>query len=468
MTFMNRSLPSRTLLSISCAALVVLTAQMPAHAKVSAAEAAKLKNELTPYGAPRKGNGKDIPDWKGGITEPPKEYERPGQHHPNPFADEKPLFTIDSTNMSKYASAMSDGLQAMVKTYASSFKVPVFTSHRTHAAPKWVYENTFENATSAELVDGGNGIKGAYGGVPFPILEGSDEQKGLQAIWNHITRYRGIFVTRKASDVAVQRNGEYTLVTSQQEVYFNYYNPEGSAKTLDNVLFYYLSFNIAPARKAGGAVLIHETVDQVKEPRQAWGYDSGQRRVRKAPNLAYDSPIADAEGLRTADDTDMYNGSPDRYDWKYMGMREMYIPYNSYKLSQEDVTYEQLLDTSHLNPDLLRFEKHRVHVVEAKLKKGERHIYGKRVFYIDADSWNVAMVDQYDTRDELWRVSMAHLKNFYELPTTWTTVDAFYDLRSMRYHVQGMDSEEKTAKMFTGEAPSRRYFSPQALRRRGR
>ena len=233
-----------------------------------------------------------------------------------------------------------------------------------------------------------------------------DEQKGLQAIWNHITRYRGILVTRKASDVAVQRNGEYTLVTSQQEAYFNFYDPQGSVDTLENILFYYLSFNIAPARKAGGAVLIHETLDQVKEARQAWGYDSGQRRVRKAPNLAYDSPIADAEGLRTADDTDMYNGSPDRYEWKYMGMREMYIPYNSYKLSQDDVTYDQLLDTSHLNPDLLRFEKHRVHVVEAKLRKGERHIYGRRVFYIDADSWNVALVDQYDTREELWRVSM--------------------------------------------------------------
>lgn len=457
-----------TLRTVLVSASLALAAASSAQAQVSDAEAARLKGELTPYGAPREGNGSNIPAWTGGIAEPPKSYDRPGMQHPDPFADEKPLFNIDASNVKKYSKSLSDGEVALLKAYPDTFRLQVYQSHRTQAAPEWVYKNTFENATSATLSDGGNGLKGAYGGIPFPILSGNDEQKGLQAIWNHIARFRGVYITRRASDAVIQRNGEYTLVTSQQEGFFNFYNPEGSAKTLDNVLFYYLSFNIAPARKAGGAVLIHETLDQVKEPRQAWGYNAGQRRVRKAPNLAYDSPIADAEGLRTADDSDMYNGSPNRYSWKYMGMREVYIPYNSYQLSQPEVTYDKLLLPQHVNPDVLRFEKHRVHVVEANLRKGERHIYGKRVYYIDADSWGVALVDQYDTRGELWRVSMAHLKNFYEVPTIWTTLDVFYDLRSNRYHVQGLDSQEKTAKIFEIKALSKRYFSPQSLRRRGK
>ncbi|MDG9667508.1 DUF1329 domain-containing protein [Hahella sp. CR1] len=438
-----------------------------AGAAVSPAEAKKLTGELTPFGAIREGNGADIPRWEGGITQPPKEYQREGQHHPDPFKEDKPKEVITAQNFTKYEKYLSEGLKALFKTYPTTFKIPVYVTRRSHSAPDWVNQNTYENAVKADLTKDGNGVTGAYGGIPFPVLHGSNERKALQAIWNHLTRWRGVFVTRRASETAVQRNGEFSLVNSQQEVFWNFYNPEGSEKYLKNILFYYLSFTISPARLAGGAVLVHETLDQVKEPRQAWGYNAGQRRVRRAPNLAYDSPIAASDNLRTADDTDMYNGAPDRYDWNYLGLKEMYIPYNSYQISQAGLKYADVLGVSHINPDYTRFEKHRVHVIEAKLKAGERHIYSRRVFYIDEDSWNIALVDQYDGRGELWRVSMAFLKNFYELPSTWTALDVFYDLQARRYHVQGLDSEERSTRVFTNEVPDRRYFSPQSLRRRG-
>ncbi|RMF14012.1 MAG: DUF1329 domain-containing protein [Gammaproteobacteria bacterium] len=437
------------------------------QAAVSKAEAERLKSELMPLGGVRKGNGSDIPDWTGGITEPPKTYKREGQHHPDPFPDDKPLVVVTAQNLDDHREYMTPGLIKMFETYPTTFRVPVYPSRRTTSAPDWVYKNTFKNATTARLAKGGNGIQKAYGGIPFPILHGTNEEKALQAIWNHITRWRGVFVKRRTVEATVSRNGDYTLVKSQQEVFFNYYNPKGNAKKLKNILFYYLSFTISPPRLAGGAVLAHETLDQVKEPRKAWGYNAGQRRVRRAPNLAYDSPIAAADNLRTADDTDMYNGAPDRYNWSYKGVREIYIPYNNYKIAQAGVKYDDILGASHINPDLTRFEKHRVHVVEANLKKGKRHIYKKRVFYIDEDSWQIAYVDQYDSRGDLWRVSMAMIKNYYEVPVQWTAMEVFYDLQARRYHVQGMDSEERNTRIFSEKVPSRRYFSPQSLRRRG-
>ena len=440
-----------------------------ANAKVSSQEAQKLKGELTPFGGIKAGNEeKTIPEWTGGLTTAPDGYKKSGQHHIDPFPDDKVLFTITAQNIDKYKDKLTKGQLALFKAYPTTYKMPVYETRRTHAAPDWVAENVLKNATTGELVRGGNGIKHSYGGVPFPILSGDEREKGVQAIWNHNTRWRGVFVTRRSSEVNVQRNGDYTPVTSQQELFFNYYNPEGNEKKLNNILFYYLSFTKSPARLAGGAVLIHETMDQVKEPRQAWGYNSGQRRVRRAPNLAYDSPIAASENLRTADDTDMYNGSPDRYDMTYKGLKEVYIPYNSYKMSQGDVKYKTLLGVSHINPDFTRWELHRVHVVEANLKEGSRHIYKKRVFYIDEDSWNVTMVDQYDNRGELWRVSVAFLKNFYELPGVWTALDVFYDLQARRYHVQGLDSEERETRIFENKVPNKRYFKPSSLRRRGR
>ena len=447
---------------IGAAIALALTAGS-AFAAVAPAEAAKLGASLTPFGAEKAGNAAGtIPEWTGGITQAPAAYKTPGQHHVDPFADDKPLFTITKANLDQYKDNLTPGQIAMFNTYPNSYQMPVYQTRRSGSAPQWVYDNTIKNASTAKLLDGGNGFSDAYGGIPFPI-----PQNGVEALWNHIARYRGTYIVRRASEVAVQRNGSYSLVTSQQEAMFKFYNPKGTAADLNNIMFYYLSFTKSPARLAGGAVLVHETLDQVKEPRQAWGYNAGQRRVRRAPNLAYDTPIAAADGLRTADDTDMINGSPDRYDWKLIGKKEIYIPYNSYKVTSPEVKYKDLLQVGHLNPAFTRNELHRVWVVEGTLKSGSRHIYSKRTLFLDEDSWQAAVVDQYDGRGELWRVSIAYLKNYYDLPTTWSALDTFHDLQARRYHVQNLDNEEPSTIDFSQAVPDDGYFKPAALRRRG-
>ncbi len=449
--------------TLVAAAIALALSAGSALAAVAPAEAAKLGASLTPFGAEKAGNAAGtIPEWVGGITQPPAAYKTPGQHHPDPFADDKPLFTITKANLEQYKANLTPGQIAMFETYPSSYQMPVYQTRRSGSAPQWVYDNSIKNASTAKLIDGGNGFTDAYGGIPFPI-----PQNGVEALWNHIARYRGTYIVRRASEVAVQRNGSYSLVTSQQEAMFKFYNPKGTAADLNNIMFYYLSFTKSPARLAGGAVLVHETLDQVKEPRQAWGYNAGQRRVRRAPNLAYDTPIAAADGLRTADDTDMINGSPDRYDWKLLGKKEIYIPYNSYKVTSPEVKYEDLLQVGHLNPAFTRNELHRVWVVEGTLKSSARHIYSKRTLYLDEDSWQAAVVDQYDGRGELWRVSIAYLKNYYDLPTTWSALDSFHDLQARRYHVQNLDNEESSTIDFSQAIPDDGYFKPAALRRRG-
>lgn len=443
---------------------VALAFSSVTFAKVSSSAAEKLNSTLTPLGAVRAGN-KDgsIPEWRGGIQFPPSSYKQPGQHHPDPFPGDKPLFVITAQNMGKYAKHLSEGQKALFKTYPESYKMPIYKTRRTGAAPQWLYDNTIQNAKKATLVEGGNGIEHAIGGIPFPI-----PNNGLEVIWNHNLRWRGEYGVRRASEVAVQRDGAYSLITTQAEILYNYYRQGLTIEDLNNVAIYYLSFTKAPARLAGGAVLAHETINQIKEGRRAWGYNAGQRRVRKAPNLAYDTPVAAADGLRTIDETDMYNGAPDRYNWKMIGKKEIYIPYNNYRVGSPSVSYKELLLPGHINPEFTRYEKHRVWVVEASLKADSRHIYHKRRFYIDEDSWGAAIIDMYDERNELYRVSMAYLKNYYELPATWTAMDVYHDLQARRYHVQGMDNEERTTIDFSQASPGTRYFTPQELRRRGR
>ena len=449
-------------IGIIAAALTVALTTVPVQAKVTADEAAKLGTELTPLGGEKAGNADgSIPAWTGGITSAPAGYSA-GDFHPDPYAGEKPEFVITATNYQKYGDQLSEGLKKMFETYPDTFKLPVYKTHRSASNPQFVYDATKENATRATLLDDGNGMAGAAVGIPFPI-----PANGLEAIWNHIARYRGPAVQRNGGQAAVTAGGDYNVIGFDEQLLIQYSQENATPESLleNNVLFMFKQKVTKPARLAGTALLVHETLDQVKEPRKAWTYNTGQRRVRLAPNIAYDTPGTAADGLRTTDDFDMFNGSPNRYNWELKGKKEMYVAYNNYTLHGDTVSYEDILKPNHVNPDLTRWEKHRVWVVEATLKEGLRHIYQKRVFYIDEDSWQIQLADMYDNRGELYRVAVAYGVNYYEVPTQWSTLDVYHDLNSRRYLAIGLDNEEKMYDFSI--TPREAEFTPQALRREG-
>ncbi len=413
---------------------------------------------LTPFGAVRNGNeAGTIPAWDGGVRMPVPGYAGPGTLHADPFADDEPLYTVNSANFEPHNEFLTDGLRALLKRYPESFSVPVYPSRRSHSAPDWVYENTRLNEDRATLAPDGNGVIGAYGGIPFPTPDSA-----LEVYWNHVARWRGQYIESRSVDANVYANGTVSLITRETQVKFHWYQEQGSVETLQNRLFSLMSKVTAPPRLARTAALIQEPINQDIEERQAWIYDSGRRRVLRAPLLAFDMGPSDADGLRTADDTDMVNGSPSRFTWTLLGKRELLIPYNNYRL--EDGEVDTLLQPGHLNPDRTRFELHRVWVIEATLKPEWRHVYSRRVFYVDEDSWSVVMADQYDQRGVLSRVSISYLKNFYELPGTLPAAYVFHDLSSGRYSVQGLaigNNEAETLK----PAPEDSQFNSAGLSR---
>lgn len=440
----------------------LLLASSSAFAAISASEADRLGQDLTPLGAERAGNeAGTIPAWDGGITEAPAGFKS-GGHHPDPYADDEVLFTITRDNMSEYADKLTEGHKAMLKMYGDTFKMNVYPTHRSAAYPQRIYDATKKVAQTAELAAGGNGVTGAVVGIPFPIPD-----NGLEVIWNHILRFRGTAAKRIIGQAPVTRSGDYTMVTLEDEYYAPYHLPGATEEGLNNIIIKFIQRIAEPARLVGQIVLVHETLNQAKEHRKAWIYNPGQRRVRRAPNVAFDNPGTASDGLRTSDQFDMFNGSPERYNWKLVGKKEMYVPYNSYKLHSDKVKYKDLLQPLHLNPEYLRYELHRVWVVEATLKEGTRHIYKRRTFYVDEDSWQVVHVDQYDNRDQLWRVSEGHGINYYDVPTYWTTLEVHYDLQSGRYLAVGLNNEAPYTYDFDVDL-SPRDFTPGALRRAGR
>jgi hypothetical protein len=430
-------------------------------AKVSEEEAARLGGELTPLGALRAGNADDsIPEWTGGIISPPEGYQA-GGHHLDPFADDPVLFEITAANADQYADRLSPGQIAMLERYPDSWRLPVYPTRRSASLPERIYTWTMANATTAVLTEDGNGVLEAAVGIPFPI-----PRDGLEAIWNHLLRYRGLSLHRETIQVVPTAGGSYTPVRLEETVLYSYAQQGATIANIDNRLLYFLQDVKAPARLAGTVMLVHETLNQKAEQRQAWLYYPGQRRVRRAPYIAYDNPGTASDGQRTFDQLDMFNGAPDRYDWELLGRRELYVPYNNYRLHGDQVSIDQLIGPGHIDPAYARYELHRVWVVEARLKEGARNIYARRTFYLDEDSWQILLADHYDTREQLWRVAEAYTINYYENPLLWETLVCVYDLQNGRYLAAGLNNQLSVDQF---DIPlDAGAFTPEALRRLGR
>ncbi|WP_338580912.1 DUF1329 domain-containing protein [Pseudomonas sp. MAG733B] len=449
-----------TILTAGALALTLLASSV--MAAVSPQEADKLGTTLTPLGGEKAGNADgSIPAWTGGL----KPGAAPVQNDfiGNPFEGEKPQFVITAATAAQYKDNLTPGQMAMFQRYPDTYKIPVYKTQRTASSPQDVYAAVKSSALNTVAVNDGYGLqnfeKSHYTAFPIP-------KSGLEVVWNHLTRYRGTSFMQNLVQATPQVNGSYTLVNVQQSVGFPWQMKDTDPQQSANVLFYAKQEVTSPARMAGNVLLVHETIDQLKDPRMAWSYSAGQRRVRRAPQVAYDGPGTAADGLRVADQNDMYNGAPDRYDWKLIGKKEMYVPYNNYTLFSPKVKYEDIIKPGHINQDLTRYELHRVWEVEGTLKAGERHIYAKRHMYFDEDTWAVLEIDHYDGRGQLWRVGEGLLVNDYVQGTANYAAITVYDLIAGRYVVSNLQNENKRGQDYSYR-PTMTDFTPAALRNAG-
>jgi hypothetical protein len=420
---------AQTVLAASLA--MVLAAQ--AQAAVSTQEAAKLGTSLTLVGAEKVGNADgSIPAYNGGLTTPPASFKAGDSMRPDPFASEKPVLVIDGKNVDQYKGMLTATTVELAKRFPT-FRVDVFPTHRTVSLPQAILDNGVKNASGAKSLEGGLAIDNVLPGIPFPI-----PQSGNEAMWNFLLRYQGVSISSKYDSWNVDSAGVASLATTGQAnisypIYENLSQPISSADVYYQMKLAYTG----PARRAGEAIMLKDAANPLQQPRRAWQYLPGQRRVKLAPSLAYDTPNPGTAGAGTYDDVFVFNGALDRYDWKLVGKQEMIVPYNTYKL-----TYVQdpksLTTANHLAPDFVRWEKHRVWVVEGNLKAGARHIYAKRRFYLDEDSWTALASDQYDARGQLYRGSFAFLSQSYDKQVPDSTPFMIYDLVGGSYNINGV------------------------------
>ena len=424
-----------------------------AHAGVTADEAKKLGTSLTAVGAEKAANKDDtIPAYTGGLTKPPAAYKAGDGLRPDPFADEKPLFSIDGKSADKYGDKLTEGAKALMKKNPD-YRIDVYKTQRTVAYPKAVEETTAKCATAAKTNAGGRSMEGCHAGFPFPI-----PKTGFEVMWNHLVRYEGVAYTVKYQNWNIDASGRPSIST-EGTIVQDY--PYWQADKADTGIYYKQRITYSgPARRAGEALMLIDPLDYTDKDRRAWQYLPGQRRVKVAPDLAHDTPNPGTGGTSTFDDVFLFNGSLDRFDFKLIGKKEMFVPYNTYRMAYNS-TKEDLLKPKFLNPDLVRWEQHRVWVVEANLREGKRHVYSKRTFYIDEDSWTILASDEYDARGQLFRAGFAYMTPSYEAPAPYSATHGLYDLVAGSYSLSGYTAQ--TGGMRHSKPVSERDWSPEAL-----
>lgn len=441
------------------AILLLAIASRLAGAAVTPEEAARLKSDLTPVGAERAGNRNGtIPAWVGGYSSVWPGY-RSGQPRPDPFDAEKPIHTITAQNMQQYAGQLSEGVKALLQRYPS-YRLDVYPTHRTAAAPQWFYDNTFRNATRAGLVpepSSGPHVEGAFGGIPFPI-----PRDGAEAMWNHLLSWHGQAFVNDMSTYVVPGDSKPVLATSIRfQVQYPYYDQNGALASFGGDYWTGKIITTGPPYRVGERTL---AIYAAGKSLQVWQYLVGQRRTRRAPNLEYDTPNPFASGFSFVDEGFLFVGNLDRYEWKLVGKKEMFVPYNTQRFHTK--TVDQVLGPRHLNPDHLRWELHRVWIVEASLAPGKRHAMPKRRFYLDEDSWEALLSDGWDARGQLWHVGQAMPMLIPELPAAPVFAHVIYDLLRGGYAASNLFNDQQRHYQVVTPWPED-YFSPATLAAEG-
>lgn len=458
---MNRVM---TKTSLAVAASLVLSAS--AHAKATASEVEQLGKELTCVGAIRAGNKEGtIPEFTGKwLGAPPGVRHTPhsGEHPVDLYADEKPLFVITAANVDKYADKLSPGQQAMFQSYPKTMQIPVYKGHRDFRYSDAVCETIKKNALEAEVTENQMGLKGRMGSISFPF-----PKTGLEALWNTLLPTRAYTEESQADAVNVLSNGSIVYGRNESRYLSTFNDPAKLGKPMEDVTAYAFTRTQLPDREKGTVVIVAEPANYGTTKRLGWMYDPGTRRVRQLPDFGYDMPTPGTGGKLTTDSDRLFNGSPDRYDWKLLGKKELYIPANAYRVMQPNITYKDLLTPNHANPKYMRYELRRVWVIEGTLKPGYRHVYGKRVMYADEDTGQAVVGDMYDARGQLWQHAFINMYYSYDLNAWHAGASFYHDLNAGSYLGYALVNERAKGAVLNRGGLTPAMYTPEAARNAG-
>jgi len=438
-----------------------------AFAKATPEEIDKLGKSLTCMGADKAGTASGVPEYTGKwLGTPPGIQYTPhaGQHPVDPYAAETALFAITAENMSKYAKYLTEGQKAMFSRYPATFRIPVYPGHRDFRYPDFVCASVKTNAQNAVIGADGMSVENAVkGGIPFPF-----PKSGIELAFNNLIPFRAFTEHTLRDNAYVMQNGSIVFGRAENRGMSMVNAPDVAGKPLEGTMARGMNMVKLPEREKGGVTVSMEPLNFSKDKRLGWSYDPGTRRVRQIPEYGFDQPMGGGVGAKMTIDSDrLFNGSPERYNWKILGKKEVFIPANAYKIHENTVKYADLLKPEHANPDYMRYELRRVWVLEASLKEGYRHLYGKRMLFIDEDTGHAVMSDLYDTRGQLWQHALVNYYYAFDTNGWHSGTSFYYDLNAGGYVAYNLFQERPKGPVLNKGDLNPSMFTPEAARNTG-
>ena len=301
-------------------------------------------------------------------------------------------YTIDASNASQYADMLTEGEKKMFEAYPDTYKVNVGKAE----ACSWPDDVMARSTSQGTMINNNEGIEVANSGQ-LPFINPTHPQ---HYIWNarmgtgtQPNIFRNVTITN------VDSRGNITVGEQETNIIFPAHETN-IGKYDDGLFALFMQKNNAPARVKGVTVLVHDYIDSYENPRRAWSYSPATRRVRRAPDITYDT-LVNASPLIVVDQYGTFNGAQDKYNWELKGIKKMIVPGISNAMGTNSL--DKTHGVGHLNPEYVHFEEKEVAIVHATLKEGQRHLYASRTFYVTTDGYNIVAQDIYDGQGNLMR-----------------------------------------------------------------
>jgi hypothetical protein len=315
------------------------------------------------------------------------------------------------------------------------------------------------------MINNNEGIEVANSGqVPFP--NPTDAQHW---IWNaRMMAGTQSNILRFQSISNVDSSGNITVGEQETNIIFPAHE-KNVGKYEDGLFALFMQKNNSPARVKGVTVLVHDYIDSYENPRRAWSYSPATRRVRRAPDITYDT-LVNASPLIVVDQYGTFNGAQDKYNWELKGTKKMIVVGVSNSLGSNPL--ETTHGVGHLNSDYVNYEEKEVAVVHATLKDGQRHLYASRTFYVTTDSYYIVSQDIYDGKGNLMRHAMNPLSTEVSGLGGDCTIsaEATFDFATRQYAVNNMlgSAINSQPAVYNGPSKDVSFYTPDGLRRYAR
>ena len=333
-------------------------------------------------------------------------------------ADGPPLpgTVLDGSNVATYAEFIDEALVELIA--GGKFTLEVAPSESFAVHPE--FAKATEQYRGQPSLPNEPGVLNNYvAGRPFPDPpDSNDPRAGDKLAWNLRYSYAGdaglikpfYWQYRNMKSGKIERELSFAAMSLRFK-HRVVMDPVPDLPNNQSQIFNALYLQVlAPSDIRNTQLLIHRLEDDTRQE-EGWLYLGTQRRVRRLPTgqntdafLGSDIMIEDFLG---------YNGRLMDMEWKYLGTREVLLPFFRHdELELSDRTYGtdgfhfvDFFGQGNCFPKI-KWQFRTAYLIEA-VPKWKQHPLSKRLYYIDAETFVPAYGRLYDNSGKLWKFAVA-------------------------------------------------------------